>query len=109
MPAIRRIAGIHASVSGGAFGTFGTVLHMTRVSQFVQNRDLLFDIHDLIEAPDDIVLDMNLQDDGNDGDADAIDVNLIGPGNNRVQITINGQQVWSDLRSRVLSLTIIGS
>ena len=61
-----RIAGIHASVGGsGGWGGFGNVLYMTRVSDFVQNRDALFDIHDIIEKPDDIVLDMNLQDAGN--------------------------------------------
>ncbi len=105
-----QIAGIHASANNAnGWGTFGSVLYMTRVSQFVQNRDPDFDIHDIIEAPDDVVLDMNLQDDGNDGNADVINVQLIGLGNNRVQITINGQEVWSDLKSRVLSLTVLGS
>ncbi|MEQ1826376.1 MAG: calcium-binding protein [Pirellula sp.] len=104
-----RIAGIHASVIGGGWGTFGNVLYMTRVSDFVQNRDPLFDVHDLIETPDDIVLDMNLQDAGNDGDDDLVEVQLVGINDNRVRITINGELVWSDLRSRMLSLTILGS
>jgi Ca2+-binding RTX toxin-like protein len=105
-----QIAGIHASAdNANGWGTFGSILYMTRVSSFTQNRDALFDIHDIIETPDDVVLDMNLQDDGNDGSADVINVQLIGLGDNRVQITINGQEVWSDLKSRVLSLTILGS
>lgn len=104
-----RIAGIHATVTGGGFGRFGTVLHMTRVSDFVFNRDPLFDAFDIIEKPDDIVLDMSLQDSGNNDLTDNIVVELVGPGDNRVQVSINGQVVWSDLKTRVLSLTIKGS
>ncbi len=96
-------------MTGTAFGRFGSLLHMTRVSDFVFNRDSQFDVLNIIQAPDDIVLDMSLQDAGNDGSADAIDVELAGPGNSRVQISINGSIVWSDLRTRVLSLTVRGS
>ncbi len=60
-------------------------------------------------TPDDIVLDMSLQDAGNDLQEDNIDVRLVGPSKNTVQISINGSVVWSDLRTRVLSLTIRGS
>ncbi len=104
-----KIAGIHASVTGGGFGRFGTVLHMTRVSDFVLNRDPSFDVLDIIHTADDVVLDMNLQDAGNNGLDDNIAVQLVGPGNNRIQVTLNGNVVWSDLRTRVLSLTIRGS
>ncbi len=82
---------------------------MTRVSDFVFNRDPLFDVFDIIETPDDIVLDMSLQDSGNNNLEDSIVAELVGPGNNRVQVSINGQVVWSDLKTRVLSLTIRGS
>jgi hypothetical protein len=86
-----KIAGVHASLQNG-WGQFGSILYMSRVSDFVHNRDSLFDINDILQTPDDIVLDMDVQDDGNDLVDDQIHVELVGVNNNRVRITINGQE-----------------
>ena len=107
-----KIAGVNSAVDAAGlagFSAFGDNGYFTRVSNYTENRDPLFDIETIINAPDDVVLDMNFQDAGNDSLDDVVQVRRIGPNKNTVQITINGEEVWRALRSRVLSLTIQGS
>lgn len=107
-----KVAGINSAVDAsglGGFSAFGDVNFFTRVSDFTNNRDPSFDIATILAKPGDIVLDMGVQDAGNDGVDDEILARRIGPNGQTVQLLINGQEVWSGLRSRMLSLTIRGS
>ncbi len=82
---------------------FGIVEHYTRVSGFASFIDTTL----ATAAP--IVLDMNFQPLGNDGTPDEIIARRDPNNNARLQLLIDGEVVWSDLLTRVESLTINGS
>jgi len=82
---------------------FGIAEHYTRVSGFASFIDTTL----AIQAP--IVLDMNFQPLGNDGTPDEIIARRDPNNASRLQLLIDGEVVWSDLLSRVDTLTINGS
>jgi len=103
------ITGINSAVDGAGlpgFSAFGARNYFTRVSDYTLNRDPLFDIHDIIHQPDEIVLDMNFQPAGNDGQADLVEVQSDGL---TVTLYINGEFLWKSPVDEMLSLLIIGS
>jgi hypothetical protein len=90
-------------IDGLGNNTFGEYAVMTRVSAFAGYID------GILTAPADVVLDMNFQPAGNNGVPDTITARRDPENANRLELLINGQEVWSDLLSRVDSLTLIGS
>ncbi|MGD9647493.1 MAG: hypothetical protein AB7U73_17395, partial [Pirellulales bacterium] len=85
------------------FSEFGTFDYYTRVSQFATFID------DTLALTSDIVLDMNFQPLGNDGTPDEIIAQRDPNDSTRLQLLVNGEEVWSDSLSHVTSLTINGS
>ena len=92
-----------AAVTSFGGSEFGDTDNGTRISDFAP------DIRTVLNAASEIVLDMNFQPAGGDGVDDQITARRDPNDGTRLQLLINGQEVWSDLLTRVTSLTIVGS
>ncbi len=97
------IDGRLAAVTSFGGDSFGDLDRGTRLSSFAA------DINSVINSRDNVTLDMRLQPFGNDGVSDVITAQLDPEDEDVYQILINGQLVWSGARSRVESVTLVGS
>lgn len=95
------IAGVNSYSTLG--NVFGDIDRFTRVSDFAAFVD------NVLDDPAAIVLDMAYQPSGGDGAADEIIARRDPNDTTRLQLLVNGAEVWSDLLTRVTSLTINGS